>query len=498
MTPSASAPPQETSHYQLLGHPTDLAGHLRTLGPLPLPATDGRAWGDWLLRALQASGLSGRGGAGFPTSVKLDLARAGGGIVVVNGMESEPASHKDTVLLTTVPHLVLDGAQLMAAACGASEVLVCVPAGRDRVADALSLAIAERRAQSHAATPEVVVRPPARFVAGEESALARWIATGLSLPSFRPDKGVPLRIGRRRALVHNAETLAHVGLIARHGPDAFRSRGIPEEPGTTLVTVSGAVALPGVVEVDRGTPLQDIVARSAPVDTIGAMLVGGYGGTWVGPPDFEMPYASISLRTIGASAGVGVIVALGAAACGIAESARIAHYMAGQGAGQCGPCVHGLPAIATDLTRLAQGRPDPELTERLLRRLDSGGGTRGVPSSRRGGGYGPQCAARLCRRCLRPPAAGRRARSGTTPRSSTSRGTPGAEASMIRITIDPVACDAYGYCAELLPEAISLDEWGYPIVNGSPLPPGLVAAAKRAARDCPRRAITLREKKGGS
>ncbi len=369
MTPSACAPPQETSHYQLLGHPTDLAGHLRTLGPLPLPATDGRAWGDWLLRALQASGLSGRGGAGFPTSVKLDLARAGGGVVVVNGMESEPASHKDTVLLTTVPHLVLDGAQLMAAACGASEVLVCVPAGRDRVADALSLAIAERRAQSHAATPEVVVRPPARFVAGEESALTRWIATGLSLPSFRPDKGVPLRIGRRRALVHNAETLAHVGLIARHGPDAFRSRGIPEEPGTTLVTVSGAVALPGVVEVDRGTPLQDIVARSAPVDTIGAMLVGGYGGTWVGPPDFEMPYASISLRTIGASAGVGVIVALGAAACGIAESARLAHYMAGQGAGQCGPCVHGLPAIATDLTRLAQGRPDPELTERLLRRL---------------------------------------------------------------------------------------------------------------------------------
>jgi ferredoxin len=69
---------------------------------------------------------------------------------------------------------------------------------------------------------------------------------------------------------------------------------------------------------------------------------------------------------------------------------------------------------------------------------------------------------------------------------------------MIRITIDPVACDAYGYCAELLPEAISLDEWGYPIVDGAPLAPELAAAAKRAARDCPRRAITLREKKGDS
>jgi ferredoxin len=67
----------------------------------------------------------------------------------------------------------------------------------------------------------------------------------------------------------------------------------------------------------------------------------------------------------------------------------------------------------------------------------------------------------------------------------------------LRISIDPVACDAYGYCAELLPEAITLDEWGYPMLDGSPLPHDLVAAATRAARDCPRRAITLTVKKAG-
>jgi ferredoxin len=66
---------------------------------------------------------------------------------------------------------------------------------------------------------------------------------------------------------------------------------------------------------------------------------------------------------------------------------------------------------------------------------------------------------------------------------------------MVRVLIDPVACDAYGFCAELLPEAITLDEWGYPIVDGKPLPPELVLAAERAARDCPRRAITLQQKK---
>ena len=69
--------------------------------------------------------------------------------------------------------------------------------------------------------------------------------------------------------------------------------------------------------------------------------------------------------------------------------------------------------------------------------------------------------------------------------------------SAVRILIDPVACDAYGYCAELLPEAITLDEWGYPVIDGKPLPPELAAAARRAARDCPRRAITLRERPGG-
>jgi ferredoxin len=63
----------------------------------------------------------------------------------------------------------------------------------------------------------------------------------------------------------------------------------------------------------------------------------------------------------------------------------------------------------------------------------------------------------------------------------------------VRIIIDPVACEAYGYCAELLPEAIALDEWGYPMVDGRPLPSGLVAQARRAARDCPKRALALRE-----
>jgi NADH:ubiquinone oxidoreductase subunit F (NADH-binding) len=371
MTASSTGTMPITTPYRLLGYSADLAGHLSELGALPIPTSSTRHGRAHMAAMIEKSGLAGRGGAGFPAAIKLSVASSlgAGGVVVVNGMEGEPASDKDKVLLLKVPHLVLDGAELLAFACGATEVVVCVPEGRDHIAGAVRTALEERARHRYATIPAQLVRPPDRFVAGEESALVEWIGTGQSLPSFRPDKGTPLRIGRRAVLVHNTETLAHVGMIARRGPESFRQRGMPEEPGTTLVTISGAVKHPGVVEIDRGTPLLDVVARSEPLAHPQAMLVGGYGGTWVGPEHFMTPYASLSLRTIGASAGVGIIVALGPDACGIAETARVAHYMAGQSVGQCGPCVFGLPAIADDLARLARGQVDADMSHRLGRRL---------------------------------------------------------------------------------------------------------------------------------
>jgi NADH:ubiquinone oxidoreductase subunit F (NADH-binding) len=367
---SASDTLPETQRYRILGHPTDLAGHVAALGPVPLPASTPRVWREGFVSALEASGLPGRGGAGFPAVIKLAVAHSAGGrgVVVVNGMEGEPASDKDKLLLLRSPHLVLDGAQLLAAASGARSVTVCVPEGRDHVAAAVRTAIAERAGSQHAPVVETLVRPPDRFIAGEESALVRWIGSGASLPSFRPDKGMPLRLGRQFALVHNAETLAHVAMIARTGPDAFRAHGLLEDPGTCLVTISGAVENAGVVEVDRGTPLIDIVRRATPLESPQALLVGGYGGAWVGPEQFATPYASLSLRAVGSSAGVGVVIVLGPA-CGLTETARVTHYLAGQSAGQCGPCVYGLPAIADDMARLAGGRIDVALMARLDRRL---------------------------------------------------------------------------------------------------------------------------------
>jgi NADH:ubiquinone oxidoreductase subunit F (NADH-binding) len=427
--PNAGEVLATTDRYRLLGHPTDLAPHIDALGPAPLPADVSRGWRDAFLSLLEASGLGGRGGAGFPAAIKVAAAQGGGpgGTIVINAMEGEPASDKDKLLLIRSPHLVLDGAQLLAAATRARGVTVCVPEGRHHVTAAVRHALDERMAARCAPVPEVMVHPPDRFTAGEESALASWIDSGRSLPSFRPDKGVALRIGRHAALVHNAETLAHVAMIARTGPAAFRTRGLAEDPGTSLVTVTGAVEHPGVVEIERGTPLIDIARRARPAGEPQALLVGGYGGAWVAPRNFGTPYASFSLRAVGATAGVGVVVVLGQAACGLMESARIVSYLAGQSAGQCGPCVYGLPAIAGDLTRLARGEADTGLLGRLDRRLREVDG--------RGACRHPDGAVQLARSALQVFADDVAAHAAGTPCPHWNR------ASQLRFPVDAVAKD---------------------------------------------------------
>jgi NADH:ubiquinone oxidoreductase subunit F (NADH-binding) len=346
-----------------------LATHLAVHGPLAMPTRDDRDWSHAMWREVAASGLTGRGGGGFPAAAKWESVTRSGRrpLIVVNAMEGEPASSKDRTLLTWAPHLVLDGAEVAAAMSGAREIVVCVADDRDATARSVELAVAERPGSAGVRTVSVV-RPPARYVTGEESALVSWLDHRAARPELRIDKSVPLRLGRHPVLVHNAETLAQAALVARHGSAWFRSLGTPEAPGSTLVTVSGAVHTPGVVEVEMGTPVGELVARAGPIGEVVGYLVGGYGGSWLDAARGSVPLAPRALADAGATLGVGIVVVLGTASCGIAETARIARYMAGQSAGQCGPCVYGLPAVAEDLELLAIGRADAAVLTRVERR----------------------------------------------------------------------------------------------------------------------------------
>lgn len=396
------AKPAELRHARQLGlarrltigwRDTDRAAGLRThlqrYGPMPLHA------GRRLIEAVTGAGLTGRGGAGFPTGVKMRAVaeRRGPAVVVANGMESEPASDKDQALLSRAPHLVLDGAAAAAAAVGATTVAVCLPRGKHWLLATVRDAVAERARAGCDYVDFEIYDLPHGYVSSSETAIVSWLNGGEAKPMAVPPRPFDKGVGRRPTMISNVETFAHIALIARFGPDWFRQAGLSNAPGTMLITTSGAVGSPGVYEVETGTLIGTALALSRVHQQVESVLVGGYFGSWHDVHEVtNRPLSSAALRDIGAGPGAGVIVALPAEACGLRETARVLRWLAGQGAGQCGPCMFGLPAIADDFTQLATARPQGQLLDRLHRRL-------GVVSGR-GACAHPDGAVRLARSAL--------------------------------------------------------------------------------------------------
>jgi NADH:ubiquinone oxidoreductase subunit F (NADH-binding) len=374
--PSSTCAPPATHNRRLMAgwlHTRRVAGfaaHQRRYGPLPLAAYQGRTGPARLIEQVEAAGLRGRGGAGFPTARKLrDVAKAGHRpIVLVNGCDGEPASDKDHALLDIAGHLVIDGAVLAAHAVGASEIILCVHRDSDLI-DRLSRGLAERPSGD---VPIRLVAVPARYVSSEASALVNFINTGDARPTSKPPRVSQRGVRGRPTLVDNAETLAHLALIARYGADWFRACGSAESPGTALFTISGAVTHPGVYEAELGTRMGQVLTLAGqPSRRVSAVLVGGYAGSWLPLPHAaSVPLDHAGLRSVGAALGAGSLWVLPAIACGLSETAQLLRYLAGESAAQCGPCMFGLPAIADDFERLMIGARDaPDALRRLRGRL---------------------------------------------------------------------------------------------------------------------------------
>ncbi len=321
-----------------------------------------------LIQTLEQAGLTGRGGAGFPTGVKMASVKGRKPVVIGNGAESEPLSFKDAELMTRAPHLVLDGLQLAAKQVGADKVYLYLPG---HVAQTARYALDERAAARLDKRPVIVVEAPDAFVAGEESAVVRRVEGGRAVPRNKTALTSISGVRGRPTLVNNVETLAHIALIARYGPDWFRSVGEADQPGTMLVTVSGATTRPSVIEVPTGTPLVDVMAHGgSDLRDVRAVLIGGYHGTWI--PTAALTRARLSragLAEFGASPGAGIIHVLPTDRCGLAHTAAIVGYLSEQGARQCGPCRNGLPRLAQLFDDLAYTRVDDGLLDELHRML---------------------------------------------------------------------------------------------------------------------------------
>ena len=320
-----------------------------------LPFLDPRV----ILAAVEASGLLGRGGGGFPSGAKLAAVRAQKGrrVVVANGVEGEPLSLKDKVLLRCVPHLVLDGIALAAAAVDARDAVLAVSESAGPELAAVELALRERHRAGLDRVEVVLVPSPERFVAGEETALVAWLSGKPAKPTFAAPRPSECGVRGRPTLVLNVETLAHVALIGRFGPGWFRTVGSYDEPGSALVTLAGAVHEPGVVEIELGASIREVIeSRGGATEPIGAFLVGGFFGSWLpAASGYDVALLDRDLGRHGTRLGARVLVALPSRACGIIESARVARWLAGESAGQCGSCLYGLAAVADTFERLARG-----------------------------------------------------------------------------------------------------------------------------------------------
>ena len=337
----------------LAGDGADLDAHRSRWGrPEHLSAQD-------LVRRCRSLDLRGRGGAAFPVAEKLAAVERGRGrpVVVVNVSEGEPASHKDATLATVSPHLVLDGALTVARALGAREVhLVSPPHGLP----ALETAARQRPER----TRVTVHRAAERFVAGQSSAVLELLAGRPGLPVTSRQPAATSGHRGRPTLLSNAETFAVLGVLATAGPEAVLRHGTPQEPGTSLLTIDGdgPAATRQVLEVSHGTRWADVLPEERLDHPV---LLGGYHGTWA--PAGALHGLTVSRRGVasaGLSLGAGVVLPTDGR-CAVRRTAEVLDYLAGQSARRCGPCLHGLPALASAFRAVVDGHPRLQEVRRL-------------------------------------------------------------------------------------------------------------------------------------
>lgn len=449
--------------------------------PRPAPHTI-----EQLIALAEAGRLCGRGGAAFPLARKLaavaDSAtrRNARTMVVVNATEGEPGSHKDKMLMHRAPHLILDGAALVGTALGAKEIVV--GATEENAATSMERAIVERGIAGRAR----VVRLPERFITGEGGALVRGINGERPIPPGKKRRAAESGVDGLPTLLSNAETFAQLAVLASLGPHEYGFLGTRDEPGTVLLTVTGAARFPAVVEVPAGLPLAQVL------DLCGAqagdgVLMGGYHGAFLGPEAaMSVQVSRASLKAAGATLGAGIIMPLGGRTCPLGEAVRVARYLAAESAGQCGPCRLGLPDIAGALAELLREGDNKEALAILNRavRLAHGRGACSHPDgvsrfvlSAIATFTADLAAHQASGGCGRPVAG-----------VLTVQSNPDAK---LRLEVDWSRCDGHGLCADILKGAVRMDEYNYPVLPDDPIPTHLEADARKAVAMCPGLALRL-------
>jgi len=348
---------------------------------------------DATIDLIEAAGLRGRGGAGFPTGRKWASVRAGGAgarFVVVNAAEGEPATFKDRTLIRMDPYRVIEGAAIAAFAVGAGTIYMATKRAYRREVEALTRAALELTGSGLLQDIVVnIVEGPDDYLYGEEKALLEVVEGRDPLPRLLPpyqlglfatDAAIGWEAGAapvtsrgesNPTVVNNAETMASVAHILANGVEWFRSMGTKDSPGTLIATVVGDVVRPGVHEVEMGTPFSSLLERCG-----GPMPGRGFKAAFSGVSNavlpaiaFDVPLTYEDFAARGSGLGAGGFVIYDDSVNMAIVAHEFSRFLANESCGQCPPCKQGSLAITSQLASIIDGHADDAILGQLAVRL---------------------------------------------------------------------------------------------------------------------------------
>ncbi|MGZ4671789.1 MAG: NADH-ubiquinone oxidoreductase-F iron-sulfur binding region domain-containing protein [Ilumatobacteraceae bacterium] len=358
-----------------------------------------------VIEELVASGLRGRGGAGFPTGVKWRTIKSFASdtlrtAVIVNAAEGEPGTYKDRTIIRANPYAVLEGALIAARVMDANSIVIATKAEFKEAVDRLRAAIIEVAAAGWCAEVDVqVAEGPSEYLYGEETALLEVIDGRPPFPRIAPpfrrgivevvksdddiDSGSGLAADVEMAttdatsaappvLVNNVETMANIAAIVARGADWFRSVGTPESPGTIVCTITGAVRKPGVAELRMGTTLRQAIDVAGgglvPGVQVKAVLVG-VSNTVLTADQLDTELSYEAMKAIGSGLGSAGFIIVGDNTSAIGIAAGASRFLAVESCGQCTPCKQDGAEIAELLGKMARAQAAPNDLAKVRKRL---------------------------------------------------------------------------------------------------------------------------------
>jgi NADH:ubiquinone oxidoreductase subunit F (NADH-binding) len=317
-----------------------------------------------VIGAVKASGLRGRGGAGFGCGAKWELAGSASGdqrFLICNADEGEVGTFKDGFILAKDPFTLIEGMAIAAHGIGAKTAYLYLRAEYHYLLELLGNALGQARERGFLDGLDLtIVEGAGAYICGEESALMNSIEGERGEARFRPPFPSTSGLWGRPTIINNVETLMNIPPIIAQGPQWFSDVGTAESKGTKVFSVSGDVARPGVYELVMGSPLRELVVDLAGADRVKMVQVGGAAGAIV--PGGELDTA-LSYETVLGSGGITVF-----------DESRdvidIVHrdllFLAEESCGKCTPCREGTEAMVEILGRLSRG----EAVERDIEALE--------------------------------------------------------------------------------------------------------------------------------